>query len=232
MEEKKKKRKIYLAFDMDGTIFNGSSIVVDAFSRGIMEASEVLGKKMTAPDRNAILKMVGCPAEDIYRTFFKDLKADELTAVGNICSRSFVNIINAGGGELVPGVLPAMEELCGEGCISLTASNGRKAYVEAIMSSFGLDRFFDSKENLLFCEGSIPDKTVILSIYRKRIRPDDLIIMIGDREFDRNAAHANNVPFIGCAFGHAGEDEIRGEKWIVHSFSEIPSSVKEIAGNF
>lgn len=52
-------------------------------------------------------------------------------------------------------------------------------------------------------------------------------IMVGDRYSDREAAEKNNIPFIGCAFGHAAQ-EIAGYGWTAHNFSQIPARIHEI----
>jgi phosphoglycolate phosphatase-like HAD superfamily hydrolase len=51
-----------------------------------------------------------------------------------------------------------------------------------------------------------------------------MLIMVGDRASDRAAARENGVPFIGCAFGHAGDEEIAGERWIAPPVFRIPGS--------
>ncbi len=56
-----------------------------------------------------------------------------------------------------------------------------------------------------------------------------MFIMIGDRLSDLNAAKANETHFIGCAFGHAGDEEFKGEKYIVHSVNELENAIKQIA---
>jgi phosphoglycolate phosphatase len=221
------KRKTYLAFDIDGTIYDAAPIVVDAFSSGIMRSSVMLGKTdMKPPEKDTILSLVGSPAEEIFSTFFPGLSPDELRVVGNACNDSFIDIISNGGGRLMEGAYEVLRDFHRDGYIILTASNGRREYVESILETNGIGIFFNS--SLHFVEGDITDKRYILPLYKERLLPNDILIMIGDRESDRAAAYQNNVPFIGCAFGHAGDTEIQGERWIVHSFREIPQAVHEI----
>jgi len=106
------------------------------------------------------------------------------------------------------------------------ASNGRPEYIDAVLASRSIGGFFTGP---LVCLGEcIADKAGIVAEYKKSVKAGSLLIMIGDRKSDLDAAASNDVPFIGCAFGHAGDDEIRGARWTVRSFHEIPTTVESI----
>ncbi|PKL39559.1 MAG: hypothetical protein CVV44_04870 [Spirochaetae bacterium HGW-Spirochaetae-1] len=226
-----KKGTTYLAFDIDGTIYDSADIVVDAFRNGIIDAARRLGRDdMRIPDHREIMALVGLPAHEIYIRFFPQLGEDELMLVNDACNSSFVTIISRGGGRLIDGCYEVLEGFWKESYKILTASNGRREYIEAILHTHSILKFFSSP--LLYINNDIPDKSDIVSLYRKRVEANDLIIMIGDRESDRMAAKKNDVPFVGCAFGHAGEREIAGERWIVHGFRDIPGVVQEIEREF
>ncbi|MCL2025592.1 MAG: HAD hydrolase-like protein [Leptospirales bacterium] len=219
--------KTYLAFDIDGTIYDAAPIVVDAYRNGIVRSSKTLGRNdILPPEKQAIMDIMGTPTDKIFDTFFPGLSREERSVVNDACSDSFVDLISDGGGRLMDGAYETLENLYNKGCIILPASNGRREYVTSILKSFKIEKFFDSP--MLFVEGDIRDKSDILFLYKKLLSPRDILIMIGDRELDRAAAVINNVPFIGCAFGHAGESEIRGERWVASSFREIPQIVNKI----
>jgi phosphoglycolate phosphatase len=218
---------ISLAFDMDGTIYDSAAIVVEAFRDGIMEAAAKIGRAdMPVPTRHQILSLVGLPAFEIYRRFFPQLEQGHLLAVSEACNASFVRLISAGGGGLMEGAGEVLRDFWRRGYRLLMASNGRREYIEAILKTHGIADYFDRPMH--FVDEDIPDKSDILALYIRSFSPGELFIMVGDRESDRMAALNNGVPFIGCAFGHVGDAEIRGERWIVHSFGEIPAAVREI----
>ena len=222
-----KNSKTYLAFDIDGTIYDAAPIVVDAFRNGIIRSGEALGRKdILPPEREAIINLLGTPTDEIFDTFFPRLSREERGVVNDACNDSFVDLISCGGGRLMDGAYDVLENLHRGGYVILPASNGRKEYVTTILKSCKIEKFFGAPMH--FVEDGIRDKSEILPLYKKRLLPRDILIMIGDREADRIAASINNVPFIGCAFGHAGDNEIRGERWIAFSFSEIPRLVNEI----
>ncbi|MCL1910873.1 MAG: HAD hydrolase-like protein [Leptospirales bacterium] len=225
-----KNGKTYLAFDIDGTIYDAAPIVVDAFRNGIIRSGEALGRKdILPPEKEAIVNLLGTPTDKIFGTFFPGLSPEERGVINDACNDSFVNLISGGGGRLMDGAYDVLENFYKEGYIILPASNGRKEYVTTILKSCKIEKFFGAPMH--FVEGDIRDKSAILPLYKKRLLPRDILIMIGDREADRVAASINNVPFIGCAFGHAGDSEIRGERWIASYFRDIPRLVNEIEGS-
>jgi len=222
-----KKRKVYLAFDIDGTIYDSADIVVDAFREGIKEASEKLtGKHLAIPSHQEILALVGIPAHEIYVRLYPQLTDNELWMLNDSCNASFVSIIRESRGKLFDGVYETMKKLHESGFYNLTASNGRREYIEAILETHDVIRFFSSP--LFFLSDSMQDKSDIVCEYKKKLKHGDILIMIGDRESDRMAAINNSVPFIGCAYGHAGTDEIEGERWIVNKFDEVPQAIEGI----
>ena len=224
-------RKVYLAFDVDGTIYDSESIVVEAFKSGIVDTARSLGRNdIPVPERHAIMGLVGMPTGSIFKTFFPMLNAEELTLLGNSCNAAFVRLIQSGGGNLIAGAYETLSALYEGGYILLPASNGRRAYVESIFESNKIDNFFANAP--CYVEDDIYNKGIILSIYKKRLNDNDLMIMIGDRRADSEAARENGIPFIGCSFGYMGDSEVSREKWVVNSFYEIPAVVKELEGKF
>ena len=51
--------------------------------------------------------------------------------------------------------------------------------------------------------------------------------MVGDRKFDIQAARANGIPFIGCAYGYAPQ-EIREADLVVKEPAEILPAVETL----
>ncbi len=227
MREIRKVRDVFIAFDIDGTIYDSAGIVVDAFRGGMLRYFDSAGEKPAAfPERDSILKLVGLPTHEIFIRLFPELSADELLELNDECSRSFVSIIRAGGGRLFPGVADSLVELHKAGYQFLTASNGREDYIKAILETHGLIGMFS--EGMLFVSGEYPDKKDIVAEYMRGPVSGKKLIMVGDRASDRNAASANGVPFIGCSFGHAGVIEIQGEPYIADTFSDVPKLIDAI----
>ncbi len=222
-----KNSKTYLAFDVDGTIYDSTEIIVDAFRDGI---SRFIRKKrikdVKLPEYDEIVNVLGIPVDEIFRTLFPRLTGEEAGMLNDECTASLVSLIREGGGRIFDNVPSTIRELYDQGYVILAASNGRREYIEAILETHGIMEYFS--EPMVFLNGDIRDKSGIISHYSRNVSGDDLLIMIGDRYTDRKAAADNRIPFIGCAFGHGGDGEITGSRWIVNEFSKIPPAVKQV----
>ena len=221
------KNNIYLAFDIDGTIYDAGNILEKAFGDGIESyIKEKPHLKLNKPTREEITATLGLPLKEIFIILFPDSDEETRRELADICTENRVRMIRDRKGTLIDDVSETIAELNSNNYKMLVASNGVRAYVEAILETYGLKQYFS--EPFIYPEGDIVNKSGVIEYYISAL-DDPKIIMIGDRYTDLEAAADNKIPFIGCAFGHAGADEISGERYIVHNFKEIPEIVKEIA---
>jgi phosphoglycolate phosphatase len=219
--------KTHLALDMDGTIFDCGEIILDAYHEGIMRFRQLSrNDSIPLPSLQEIMSVIGTPNDSIFDALFPAQSVEERTAINKMCSDSLVGRVRKGGGRIFEGVAATMKELHEIGCVMHAASNGTRAYIEAILETNNLMRYI-SKPVVTIDDG-FADKTDIVRRYRRDIALDSPLIMIGDRQSDRMAAEENIIPFIGCSFGHAGISEIDGARWIAHGFSEIPGIILNI----
>ena len=216
----------YLAFDMDGTLFDCSGIVADAFQDGIRRFEKLGRKNITVPEKERIIEVLGQPVDIIFKTLFPGLNGQELLRINDFCTESLIGRIKAGEGFLIDGVYDNLETLFKEGYGMLVASNGRLEYLEAILNSTGIFRFF--LKPVVTIEGKIKTKGDIVRYYKEDKVKNNLFIMIGDRTSDRTAAAENDIPFIGCNFGHGGGNELDGSKWLAADFDEVYDIIKKI----
>ncbi|MBN2038426.1 MAG: HAD family hydrolase [Spirochaetes bacterium] len=216
----------YLAFDLDGTIYDCRSIIVQAFQQGIADLIESGHNDIGVPGKGKIVAVLGTPHDLIFVNLFPELKSAEQEKINDYCTKALVRMVNSGGGEIFEGVKSTLKKLYSENYRMFIASNGHITYIEAILNSNELSIYFSKP--ILSLNKDIPDKSAIVECYKNNLCNDDLLIMIGDRESDKTAARDNDIPFIGCSFGHADYAELQGSRWIVHEFSEIFNCVKEI----
>jgi phosphoglycolate phosphatase-like HAD superfamily hydrolase len=220
---------IFLAFDIDGTIYDAGDILEEAFRYGIESFVKTGGgDAIHVPTREEITVTLGYPLDEIFLMLFPALEAEKRDELSFICTVNLVELIKEKKGTLIDGVDETIKTLNSLNYNMLVASNGARAYVEAILETYDLKRFFS--EPFIYPEGEVKNKTDIIGRYLS-LHPGRELIMIGDRYTDLAAAKENGIPFIGCAFGHAGVDEIEGEKYIVHDFRDIPEMLKKIKEN-
>ena len=67
-----------------------------------------------------------------------------------------------------------------------------------------------------------------LRILLEKVKPQKAV-MVGDRVYDKNAAKANNIPFIGCKYGFKSSEVEDGDA-AVDAVCEINNAVEKLIG--
>jgi phosphoglycolate phosphatase len=204
-------------FDMDGTLFQMETVLVPALHKTFDRLRcEGLWQGDTPVEK--YLQILGVPLPEVWRRLMP--KADE--AVRRQADAWFlediIDEIEQGNGRLYPEVLTTLAELVKQGIPLFVASNGRQRYLAAIRTAFQLERYFIDFYSL--DRFSLPSKSTLV----KQLLNDYQIeraVMVGDRCSDIEAAKDNGIWSIGCRFGFANDEELRGADVIIHQFSEI-----------
>jgi len=221
-----KDKNIYLAFDIDGTIFDAGEILLTAIEQGSDKLKNLRPElNISTPTMQQITSTLGYPLPEIFRMLYPELDAEGRRLYAEIWTENLVSLILARKGILIDGAERIIPQLHAEGFTMLVASNGAREYVEAVLAAYNLKKYFS--EPFLYAADGYGTKSGIVKEYMKVLEPGTFI-MIGDRITDLDAARDNSIPFIGCAFGHAGIEEIGGEKYIVHGLDEVPGMVKRV----
>lgn len=219
---------MWIAFDMDGTIFDCGGIIVDAYRRAIPLFTEETGIPLRIPSKEELLSVMGNTADGFFSGLFPDFDRSYIPALDRVCTAELVSDIRGGGGALYHGVRAAFESLNVQGHRLLIASNGQHDYITAILESNGLDRYLAAPVQTVDYR-DIVTKGDILSWYRRNLHIEDPFVMVGDRRSDLVAAAEAGAVFIGCAFGHAGNEEIKGADFTAADYQDVLSHIRSIA---
>ncbi len=220
---------IYIAFDIDGTLYDCSMMVGDAFTQGIDEFLKTHPELViNNPPTQEIINLVGTPVNEIFYTLFPGLPYNLVQQLNNICTDKLSTMVLQKQGIILQGVIETIPMLYNNGYTLLTASNGRKKYVQAILDTYELSHYFLDITALE--DKGLHNKTQLLAYYKNSLDDCKQLIMVGDRTNDMVAAQNNGLPFIACAFGH-NTHEVEHCRWIAHSFYEIPKIVEAILEN-
>ncbi len=216
---------VLIAFDLDGVLYSSEPFLAEAY-RDAIDAVHALrpGSFRRIPSRDEILRYVGWPVDAILTGLFPDAAPEAIRLLRRVSLDVICKRVARGDGIVYPGVPETLERLAREGHTMVIASNGRRQYVETVLRSHGLARWFAP---LLSLDGEgLPDKTALLRAYlqRHRIEPEDAVL-VGDRASDVAAAAAVGCAFVGCAYGHGGGAEVEGRGPVVDSFSELPCAL-------
>jgi len=214
-----------IAFDLDGVLYSSEPFLGDAYREAIENVNRRRpGSFARVPSTREILDHVGWPVPVILGRLFP--RVDDVAAgllldetLDVICSR-----VSRREGRLYAGVPETLRSLAAAGHLLAVASNGRRRYIESVLVTYGLERFFLP----LLSTDELGGKTAVLRGYLERAATaPSTTVMIGDRSSDVEASRAVRCRFVGCDYGHGYRGEIEGAGPIASRFTDL---VEIVAG--
>lgn len=188
-----------VVFDLDGTLNKTELYAVPAHKKALLE----LG--ITDKSDEMIIKTFGARGEDEVHLLINDTSYEKgqayLKRVGE-CEREFIKDY-AGSFEGVPELL---KKLKANGYLTAVCSNASERYIRMVLERLDLINDIDYIQPLI--KDMIKDDTLRLLI--ERVKPVKAV-MVGDRIYDKLAAKANNIPFIGCLYGFNADEVSDGD---------------------
>lgn len=216
-----------IAFDMDGTLFDNSDILIDSYRKTVIDFTKETGiMGINFPSDEEIFSVIGLPPLGIFKGLMPEVDESFCSLMLRIFNRNLISGIESGGGTLYPGVKKVLNTLYSDRYRLIMASNGALDYINAILRIHGIGKYFYEPVKVVD-EKKIHNKNELVRSYLSEIKYN-VAIMVGDRETDRDAAFSNGIPFIGCSYGHAGNSEVEGERYVAHNVKEIMTLVKDI----
>ncbi len=218
-----------IAFDLDGVLYTAEPFLGEAYREAIaaVEARRP-GSFPRVPDTAEILEHVGWPVRVILERLFPGVDPQSLRLLYDESLGVICRYVERGEGHLFPGVEATLHLLAERGFVLAVASNGRSAYVESVLRTYELHRFFDPVVTI--GTAGVGDKAGVLRSYLERHgwTAADLV-MVGDRSSDVDAARSVGCRFIGCDYGHGHRHEIEDAGPILTSITQLPEFVGERA---
>lgn len=202
-------------FDLDGTLSNS----FEGISGGILYALERLN--VPAPPRDSLKSFLGPPLLDEFKRRF-DMDDDT--------SREAVRLYREyypqkGIYEQYPieGAEELLKTLRRQGIKVCLATSKPQQYAEKVLKIFGFEDYFDGVVGATF-DGSISAKADVISLaLRKTGALPENSLMVGDRFYDVEGAHACGVRCAGvlCGFGSRAEFEDCGADFIAEKLLDV-----------
>ena len=209
--------KKLVIFDLDGTLNQTMLYGVDA----VRQALEALGADHFTDAE--IRAQFGARPADYARYYFPD--------AGEALRREFLRLEAEAEDRLIEtrgrafdGARESLEALRRDGYLLAVCSNASARYIGRVLRVIGLDDLVDEIQPLM--PGLIKEQTLRLLL--ERLRPGRAV-MAGDRVYDWEAARANGLPFIGCAYGYNPE-EILGADRVAQNAGELYRLAAELIG--
>ncbi len=207
-------------FDVDGTLFSSEDILEEVYQESIAQYFQKNNIQYKLPTLSEILPYIGMPVKEIFRNLLPFLEEQQRDEISQNVLDVLVRKIYLGKGKHYDGVKETLKYLYKKKYKMFSASNGRKAYIEAILKVNCIDSYFleiSCIDNITIFNKS---QLVREIIQRYNLKPDSCVI-IGDRESDKIAAQENHIHFIATVYGHGSPPEWEGSILKIQSIKEL-----------
>jgi phosphoglycolate phosphatase len=217
-------QRALIAFDLDGVLYSSEPFLGEAYREAIANVNARRpGSFPRVPTTREILDHVGWTIPEIFANLFPDADQGALRALHAETLTVICAHVARRDGILYPGVAETLAALHAGGFTLAVASNGRTAYVETVLATYGLSELFIARVTA----DMVGDKTSVLRFYRYRLAmaPEE-VVMVGDRSSDVDAARAVGCHFVGCDYGHGYRHEIESAGPLVTRFADLPGVIE------
>ena len=186
------KNKICMIFDMDGTLWDAT--------RGVSEAyNEYLYREKGWKDyltHQDIISITGLEIEEIADRLFPQLDAQERLDITRRCMAYENEYLSRHGGTLYPKVEETLAQLAQEHPLMIV-TNADDGYVQAMFAAHDIGRYFIDFE-MYGRTQLVKGENIRLVMQRNQI---ERAVYVGDTRKDQEACELAQVPFIYASYG-------------------------------
>ena len=182
-----------IIFDVDGTIWDSTDPVAEAWNLAI-EKNSSLDVRV---DRQILSRLFGKTMTEIGDALFPMIEdADRRAALLDACYNYENLYLEEHPGTLYEGVAETIRSLSEKYSLFIV-SNCQCGYIEVVMKSTGIGPYI--KDHLCFGETQTPKGETIRTLMERNGLKD--VVYVGDTQGDADACRAAGVPFIFAEFG-------------------------------
>lgn len=206
-----------ILFDFDGTIMNTSPGIYDSFDKVVEHY------KLDYP-RSQYDRMIGPPLRDSFKNIMK-LPESELDNAIKVY-RDYYSVEGMYNGDIYRGIVPLIENLREAGKKIFTATSKPEHFTKMIIERKGLLDLFDFVGGSDITEkGRVTKEDVVKYVLESQKLSENKndCILIGDRNFDVNGAHAVGIKCAGILWGFGSRKELEeaGADWIFEAPEDL-----------
>jgi len=209
--------KALIIFDVDGTLFQTAKVTVPAVQRTLA------AQGLPEPDAASVCAHIGRPVEEYLEWLASLCPPGRAAEIVDAANRLELDLIGAEG-ELFPGMREALDELQAEGHVLAICSNGPDDYVNEFLDAHDMRRYL-TIVRIRGTRYSGKEAMIREILERVSLRP---AIVVGDRDDDVSAAHANGALVIAVSYGFGSAEELAGADGTIHAAAEIPETVRRL----
>ncbi len=202
-------------FDLDGTLNRTDLYSVPAHLKALAER----GIHNITPEQ--IISTFGERASDYVQKLVGNVTDEEARSYLDAVAKYELEFIY-NKGKPYDGVLDSLKKLKENGYYTAICSNSSHRYITMVLDALGLMPYID------FIQDLQPNMTKVqtLALLLDKEKPDKAV-MVGDRVFDVEAGHKNNLKVIGCLYGF-NPDELKDADVKIESAGDIYTAVVQL----
>jgi phosphoglycolate phosphatase len=213
-EKNMEKKYDIVAFDLDGTLSDPASGLVDGFVYAFKKMGVDYG------EREALKRFIGPPLIETWMPEFGFSYEEAERAV--ILFREFYNIYGWWDNKIYPGIRELLAELKARGKTVVLTTSKPEDTARKIISLFELGEYFDFQGG---ASGDTRDhKWQVLEYSMKSVNAlPESTVLVGDRMYDAEGAKKCGVDSIGVLWGHGSREELE-----TSGFTHIVATPEEL----
>jgi len=222
----------YILFDLDGTLTDSGPGICKAAQIGLAAVG------IKEDNMRSLRDFVGPPLAYSFKTFYGLEKADVDTAIEEF--RKYYNETGIYENIPYPGIVTALEAFKKKKILMGIASSKPEDLVYRVLEHFDMKKYFD------VIRGSVPlsdpettkeqvmtwalEELYALQKGTKKYDIKPYTAMVGDRNYDIDAAKSVGVRSIGVTYGYGSEDELKnaGADKICSSAADLPKFIAQM----
>ena len=213
MIEKDRHQRKAVIFDLDGTLWDSSQQIVEAWNPVL----RVHGKEITVEQ---MCGFMGKTLTVIGSLIFPDKTEKEYMKIMAECSKAEHPYVRQHGGVLYLHLEEVVKELSRNFFLAIV-SNCQDGYVQAFLDHYEFWKYFDDIE-MAGRTGRSKGENISLVVKRNHI---EKAVYLGDTSGDQEAAKLAGVPFIYAAYGFG---DVSSPDFMINQISDLLSALKEI----
>ncbi len=192
---------MHLLFDLDGTLTDPGLGITNS----VLYALEKFG--IIPATREELYPYIGPPLTDSFQRYHGLTPEQAQLALGYY--REYFADRGLYENELYPGIAELLRTLQQAGYVLIVATSKPEEFTHTILRHFQLDSYFSFVGGNTLDERR-PTKAAVIAYIRERF-PDitgENTLMIGDRCYDIEGAHACGLPAVGVLYGYGSRQEL------------------------
>lgn len=206
----------YLLMDLDGTVTDP----MEGITRGVQYALASLG--VDVQDRRLLCPFIGPPLKASFQEFYHLNEEDTTRAIAKY--REYFSTQGIFENEMYEGMEAFLQMQQAAGKQLVLATSKPEPFALRILDYFQLTPYFTFVGGSSLDNGRTEKEEVIRYILDSLAISDlSSAIMIGDRKFDIEGAHANGLQAIGVLYGYGSREELEraGADYLAADLAEL-----------